>query len=57
MFIVEGLPTFITGFIVLTYLTDGPKDATWLNAEERSWLVQRLAAEIKRRLIPIAPRR
>jgi D-galactonate transporter len=45
MFIVEGLPTFITGFIVLAYLTDGPKDATWLNAEERSWLVQRLAAE------------
>jgi len=45
MFIIEGLPTFITGFIVLAYLTDGPKDATWLNAEERNWLIQRLAAE------------
>jgi len=45
MFIIEGLPTFITGFVVLAYLTDGPKDATWLKAEERGWLIQRLAAE------------
>jgi ACS family tartrate transporter-like MFS transporter len=46
MFIVEGLPTFLTGFIVLAYLTDSPKDATWLNPDERNWLVQRLAAEL-----------
>ena len=26
---------FITGFIVLAYLTDSPKDATWLKPEER----------------------
>jgi len=31
MFILKGLPTFITGLIVLAYLTDSPKDATWLN--------------------------
>jgi len=45
MFIFEGMPTFIMGFVVLAYLTDSPKDATWLSIEERSWLVQRLAAE------------
>ena len=45
MFIVEGLPTFITGFIVLAYLTDDPGKRTWLEPAERDWLVQRLAAD------------
>jgi MFS transporter, ACS family, tartrate transporter len=45
MYIIEGLPTFLTGFVVLAYLTDSPKDATWLSADERGWLIQRLAAE------------
>ena len=45
MFILEGLPTFLTGFIVFGYLTNGPQDAKWLEPDERAWLTQRLAAE------------
>src|SRR4051794_26977043 len=45
MFIIEGLPTFLTGFVVLAYLTDTPAQADWLSGDERTWLMQRLAAE------------
>lgn len=45
MFIIEGLPTLLTGFFVLAYLTNSPEQATWLEPEERAWLAQRLAAE------------
>ena len=45
MFIIEGLPTFLTGFVVLRYLNNGPEEAKWLEPDEREWLVRRLAAE------------
>jgi MFS transporter, ACS family, tartrate transporter len=45
MFIVEGLPTLITGLWVLRSLADRPDDAEWLSREERAWLLQRLEAE------------
>ena len=45
MFLIEGIPTFLTGFVVLRYLTNGPKDAAWLEPEERTWLMEKLAAE------------
>ena len=45
MYIIEGLPTFLTGFVVFAYLNNSPKDATWLEPDERDWLIQRLAAE------------
>ena len=45
MFLIEGLPTLITGFVVLKFLTDSPRDAKWLTPEEREWLMQRLASE------------
>ncbi len=39
LFIIEGLPAVILGFVTLNYLTDKPKDATWLQNDERAWLV------------------
>ncbi len=39
LFIIEGLPAVLLGFVTLKYLTDKPKDATWLADNERSWLV------------------
>ena len=45
MFIVEGLPTLVTGFVVLKYLTDSPSQATWLEPAERDWLIRQLASE------------
>ena len=45
LFLVEGLPAVILGFVVLFYLPDGPNDARWLEPEERSWLQEALERE------------
>ena len=45
LFVIEGLPAVLLGIIALKLLTDRPKDAEWLTAEERNALEQRLAAE------------
>jgi ACS family tartrate transporter-like MFS transporter len=45
MFILEGIPAVLFGFIVLFYMTDRPKDAKWLEAEEREWLISELETE------------
>jgi MFS family permease len=45
LFILEGLPAVILGFITLAYLTDKPEDAKWLADEERACLVKALATE------------
>lgn len=34
MFLLEGIPTVILGFVVLKYLTDRPENADWLPAEQ-----------------------
>lgn len=38
MFILEGIPAVLLGFVTLGYLTDRPSDAHWLTAQEKSWL-------------------
>jgi ACS family tartrate transporter-like MFS transporter len=45
LFLVEGLPAVLLGFVVLRYLPDGPHEAAWLAPAERAWIEQRLAAE------------
>jgi MFS family permease len=45
LFIVEGLPTVVVGFLVLRVLTDRPEAATWLTGPERERLVSALRAE------------
>ncbi|MGA7263618.1 MAG: MFS transporter [Stellaceae bacterium] len=45
LFICEGLPTVLLGFVVMFYLTDGPAKAHWLAADERDWLIDRLRRE------------
>ena len=42
LFLIEGLPSVILGFVVLRYLTERPEQATWLAAEQRAWLTARL---------------
>src|SRR5665213_270048 len=39
MFIVEAVPAFILGVVVLFYMTDRPEKAKWLRDDERNWLV------------------
>ncbi|MGH7034989.1 MAG: MFS transporter [Stellaceae bacterium] len=38
LFLLEGLPAIVFGFILLFYLADRPKDATFLSAEEKATL-------------------
>ena len=45
MFILEGVPAVLLGFVCLRFLTDKPGDATWLAPDEREWLTTTLAAE------------
>jgi len=45
LFILEGLPAVVLGFVVLFVLNDKPDDAKWLDAEEKKWLKGVLAVE------------
>jgi ACS family tartrate transporter-like MFS transporter len=45
MFVLESLPAVLLAPVVLAVLTDRPADATWLTADERRWLDEKLAAE------------
>jgi ACS family tartrate transporter-like MFS transporter len=45
LFLLEGLPAVVAGFLVLKYLPDGPAEARWLPAEGKDWLLARLSAE------------
>jgi MFS transporter, ACS family, tartrate transporter len=45
LFLVEGIPAIVLGFVALGYLTDKPSQATWLPADERAWLMAALERE------------
>jgi len=45
MFIYEAIPAVLLGFVVFWWLTDSPRQAAWLDAGERDWLVKELDAE------------
>lgn len=45
MFILEGVPAILAGFVTLRYVTDHPKDARWMPDDEREWLMEQLETE------------
>lgn len=45
MFLVEGIPAVIFGFVCWFYLTDRPRDAKWLHEDERAWLKTEMDTE------------
>ena len=47
MFLFEGLPALVLAVAVWFYLTDRPKDAKWLDDDERNWLTATLEAEAR----------
>ena len=49
LFVLEAAPALILSFVVFFYLTDRPADATWLQADERAWLVARMEQERRQR--------
>jgi MFS transporter, ACS family, tartrate transporter len=47
MYIAEAIPTVLIGFATFLVLTDRPEQAKFLTAEERAWLIARIASERK----------
>jgi ACS family tartrate transporter-like MFS transporter len=45
LFVVEGAPAILLGIVAFFFLTDWPREAEWLNAEQRKWLEQKLKEE------------
>src|SRR5262245_1017407 len=45
LFLLEGLPAVILGFVTLAYLPNDPTVAAWLSAEEKGWIEAKLRAE------------
>lgn len=45
VYILEGIPAMIFGFVTLFYLTDRPHQAKWLPEDEKQWITSELARE------------
>ena len=45
MFLMEGIPAVLLGFVALVYLVDCPEEAAWLSNTEREWLLATLRLE------------
>jgi len=45
LFLIEGLPAIMLGFVAFFYLTDAPEKALWLSTDERGWLIGTLSRE------------
>jgi ACS family tartrate transporter-like MFS transporter len=45
VFLLEGIPAVVLGFVTLAYLTDRPDQARWLTSAERTWLAQQIENE------------
>src|SRR5437660_1904744 len=45
LFIIEGVPAVVVGIITLWYLTDWPRQADWLPADEKLWITTELERE------------
>ena len=50
IFILEGVPPVLMGFVSLFYLTDRPQHATWLRNDEKQWLLGQLRADEARKI-------
>src|SRR2546426_10852577 len=45
LFIIEGIPAVLLGVITIFYLTDWPRQADWLPADEKLWITTELERE------------
>jgi ACS family tartrate transporter-like MFS transporter len=45
LFVLEGLPAVILGALTLFFLSDWPRDAHWLDSDERNWITSQLHQE------------
>jgi ACS family tartrate transporter-like MFS transporter len=49
VFIIEGIPAVVLGIVTVFYLTDRPKEAGWLEADEKKWISDELEKEKRER--------
>ena len=49
VFILQGIPAVLFGVITLFYLTDHPRQARWLEPEEREWIAAEIEDEKQRK--------
>lgn len=49
LFLLEGIPSVLLGFVVLWFLPDGPEHAHWLDPEERARIKERVQGEEEHR--------
>ena len=45
LFVLEGMPAVLLGAVAFFYLTDWPREATWLAPEQRRWIERKLEEE------------
>lgn len=45
LIVMEAVPAIVLGVLCLFVLTDRPRNAAWLNAQERDWLESELCNE------------
>ena len=45
MFLMEGIPAVLLGVVCWFFLTDRPRDAAWLDEDERTWLAAEMEHE------------
>ncbi len=45
MFVLEGLPSVLLGFVILAFMKNRPDEASWLTSDEKQWLATTLEAE------------
>jgi ACS family tartrate transporter-like MFS transporter len=50
LFVLEGFPAVVLGFLALRVMTDRPEQADWLPPEDREWLAATMSAERAQRL-------
>ena len=42
LFLLEGIPSVLLGIAILRFLTERPREAGWMSAQQRDWLTARL---------------
>ncbi|MEO8961614.1 MAG: MFS transporter [Ginsengibacter sp.] len=45
LYLIEGIPAVVLGFVVLKYLPDNIQSAVWLDPDQKKWLSQKIASE------------
>ena len=48
LFLLEGIPAVLMGFVVLLFLPDSPQKARWLTDSEKAWLQARIDEDLAR---------